>query len=196
MRDLFKDFPKTKCLVTKQNGHTFEIDVIEGTKGKMLTVDYDKVKPNNIEENDIIKLFYRDGTASEYIVIEPGFYEQFIDMPAHYQIRIEKLSSNNERQNNGMSINNNGGNVILNNNSPHSNISITQKDFKFDEIKRIISESIEIKNKELLLELLEEMKNVKNNPETFAQKYNAFISGIANHVTIISPFLPFLASFL
>ena len=152
MIDMFENFPKTKCTVTKRNGCTFDVEVIEATKGKMVTVDYDKVKPYNIEENDIIKLFYKDGTSCEYVVIEPGFYEKFVDMPAHYQIKIEKLNSPlRQQQISGTSIHNNGGNVILNNNSPHSSIVITQNDSKFDEIKEIIVQNTEIKNKEFLI---------------------------------------------
>ena len=133
---VFSVFPKSKFVVKKEDGTSFEMMALEATKGKMITVDHNAIKPNIIEENDIIEAIYTNGTKNIYRVIEPGFYEQTGPIPAHYQIKIEKY---NKLTNTIPRINNSGnGNVICNFNSPNSNIAITQDLSKFDEIKREI----------------------------------------------------------
>ncbi|HIS89389.1 TPA: hypothetical protein IAA87_08205 [Candidatus Avigastranaerophilus faecigallinarum] len=191
---VFSVFPKSKFVVKKEDGTSFEMMALEATKGKMITVDHNAIKPNIIEENDIIEAIYTNGTKNIYRVIEPGFYEQTGPIPAHYQIKIEKY---NKLTNTIPRINNSGnGNVICNFNSPNSNIAITQDLSKFDEIKREIEAQKDIQNKELLIKLIEELKNSTSDKNKFLNKYNEFVSALASHITIITPFIPYLSQFL
>lgn len=44
-----------------------------------------------IETNDLIQRFMSSGGEETYKVIDPGFHEKFHSIPAHYQIKAQKL---------------------------------------------------------------------------------------------------------
>ena len=67
---------------------------------------------------------------------------------------------------------------------------------KFEEFKELISRNINdgIKRKELL-DLVEQMKDKKRSKD-YVKIYTNFISVLADHITIFSPFIPFLTQFI
>jgi hypothetical protein len=67
----------------------------------------------------------------------------------------------------------------------------------FDKIKDVLQENIsDVRFQREILELLNEMKNERNNTEEFKTKYNEFITRLGTYITIITPFLPQLVSFI
>ncbi len=188
-------FGKTKFKVIKVDGLNFEMDAVEGEKGKEVHVDHDDIKPNVIEDGDILEAIYGNGTKKKYIVIDPGFYDEDCGFPAHYQIQI-KPYNNASTTHIPHSINNTNGTLIINQNSPSANISVLQDLSIFSELSEKIKTENSIDNKKELLALVEQMKNNANNKTTFAQHYGQFISFAANHMTILAPFLPLLAKHL
>jgi|GEM_PF-6228106 len=163
-----------------------------------IKVDQNKIAPNVIEDGDTIEAFYSNGTTVTYRVVEANYYEDFHSLPAHYQLKTAKANKRTGKSGSLplRAIHNTGsGNVVITNNSSHTNVQITQDLSKFEEIKNAIEDSEEIANKEVVLQLLEELKHSANNKETFISKYNNFVTALAGHVTVLTPFLPYLASF-
>ncbi|MDR3346333.1 MAG: hypothetical protein LBS73_04065 [Campylobacteraceae bacterium] len=195
VNDIFGHFPKTKCIVKKANGNTFEMQAVEATKGKLMVVSHDAIKPNIIEDNDIIEAIYTNGATNIYKVFDAGYHETLMHIPAHYQIKIEKIN-NPESLSHGTISNISNSNIIISNNSSHLTAQIKQDLSKFNEIKKAIECNGTISNKEVLLQIIEELKQSVNNKETFQIKYNDLVAALANHITILTPFLPYLASFL
>lgn len=89
----------------------------------------------------------------------------------------------------------NGGNIImanksvvLNNTNNHNN--------NFDNIEKVIKENEEtINNSKEVVKKVKEMKETVGSP-AYLNKYKEFISLMANHITIIEPFIPYLSSLL
>jgi len=194
---MFDTFPKTKFVVLKPNGQSFEMKAIESRKGKGVMVEHSAIAPNVIETDDILEAHYSNGTQVKYIVIEPGFHEEWNVFAKHYQIKIRPYNEVKDVHHDlPFSIRNTNGSVIINTNSPHSQIDVQQNVSVFDKIENVIRDNSEFSNKTELVALVEQMKNSMHDKKTFAQSYGKFISAAANHMTILSPFLPALSAFL
>lgn len=93
--------------------------------------------------------------------------------------------------------NHGSGNIIINSSSPNATIVVNNDLLSvFDEIKNVINQNKEIEDKERILTLLEELKDTTNEKTSFAQKYAEFVSLMADHITILTPFIPSLTTFL
>lgn len=93
--------------------------------------------------------------------------------------------------------NHGSGNIIINSSSPNATIAINYDPLSiFDEIKDLINQNKDIEDKKKILTLLAELKAATNNKTSFAQKYAEFVSLMANHITILTPFIPSLTAFL
>lgn len=192
---MFKSFPKTRFKVIKTDNSYFEMQAIEGTKGKMVSVEHSAIAPNIIEKGDILEAYYSNGTTEKYMVIDPGFYERFGPIAEHYQIKIQSYNKSNQNYS-PFSIRNSNGNIVINQNSPNSNINVNQELSVFENLRKEINKNESIENKEILLNLIKQMQNNVNDKKSFAQHYGEFISSAANHMTIIAPFIPILSGFL
>lgn len=77
------------------------------------------------------------------------------------------------------------------------NINQTQSNNVFENLRNEIEKKVnKADDKALLLKLITEMENSKNDKNTFKEKYCNFIARLGNYVTIISPFLPQLTALL
>ena len=92
----------------------------------------------------------------------------------------------------------NGANSRINNNSTDQSINIVDMSPSdlFDEIRKVLKENIsdegELKS---LREVVNEMENSQNTSK-FNQVYTKFITSAANHMTLISPFIPALSQMI
>jgi len=66
----------------------------------------------------------------------------------------------------------------------------------FDELRKAIGEVTAGEEKQRLEHAISGMEAVKDEPKGFAQAYAKFIGLVADHITVINPFLPALGSFL
>ncbi len=187
--------PKNLCKVKKTNGFEFEMRA-SGGNGKRLFVNEADIKPNVIERDDLIEVFYANGTKELYIVTNPGYKSDFGPIKAHYQIEV-KLYNQSDKLKEIQAINNNGnGNIILNVASPNSNITINQDLSVFDSMKDSINKTSDLENKDEIINKINELKNSIDNKNNFKQKLDEFLIMTANISTTIQPFIPALTSFL
>lgn len=73
----------------KRNGQRVE-DIKAGVHGEkiyMMRSDF------LIESGDLIYRCMSNGGNEAYVVIEPGYHEKFSSIPAHYQMKVQRLSN-------------------------------------------------------------------------------------------------------
>lgn len=110
----FDDFMTDNIIVRKQNG-----DVLEGLKA---SVQRDKIFLERsdvlIEPRDLIERHTSNGAIETFEVIDPGFYEAFHEIKAHYQMSVRKLGLPEAKQRvESITYNITGHNARINNHS-------------------------------------------------------------------------------
>lgn len=99
---------------------------------------------------------------------------------------------------NSITNNLNGNNSKINLNSPDNSINNTNINLEnvFDELKATIEKSItDASKRNELIGQIDQMKETKNT-STFKESFKNFISMTADCITIVTPFLPYIAQYL
>ncbi len=110
--------------------------------------------------------------------------------------RIENGESPMEKDGIVYNIANVSGRVNIHSQDNSTNQEITISADIFTQIKEaIVGSDIQVKERELLLNTLTDLKDSVGSP-SFIEKYQSFIESAANHMTLIAPFLPALSKFL
>lgn len=151
-----------------------------------------------IEENDKIYRKLPNSLVETYLVLDRGFHSKFHGIPGHYQIKVRKEGSIKEEKYSSMIniYNANGLNSRININSTDNSITyINDTELLFNELKKNLENITENEIKQKALQILGDLKNTKNTSE-FLSEYQSFISLLANHMTIIAPFIPALTELI
>lgn len=78
-----------------------------------------------IEPNDLIQRIMSNGGVETFRVIDPGFHEKFHSIPAHYQMKVQKLGiPEAEKAIQPITFNISGPNARINNNSTDNSTNI------------------------------------------------------------------------
>jgi hypothetical protein len=151
-----------------------------------------------LEENDKIFRKLPSGLVETYIVIDRGYFSGIGGIKGHYQAKVRKEGSINEEKYKSI-IN------VYHASGPNSRINISSTDnsqnhysdpdFLFNELKLVLDGIIDGEIKEKSLQLLEELNRSKRTT-SYLQNYQDFISLMANHITVIAPFIPALTQLI
>lgn len=180
--------------LVKQDGTV--IEKIKANVQPNIIFIYDEKLP--LEENDKIYRPLPNGLVENYVVIDRGFYSAFHGIQAHYQAKVRKEGSiKNEQYQKITNIYNlSGPQSRVNIGSTDNSINLLQQNTElFDDIKKALESISDEKIKLEAIRIANEMKDNVGKP-TFKEKYQSFISTLANYVTIIGPFLPSLTALL
>jgi hypothetical protein len=191
---IFKDFPSENVTLIKNNGERYENVEAIVQSDMILTEDTSLL----IEEDDTIIRKLPNGLVDKYKVLDKGFQNAFSSMPAHYQIKVQKLTGNGKSSKDRKTVYNLGDNSRININSDDSSINIinTESTNLFAEIKSTVKNEVEdIAEREKLLDKIEELEKAQNS-SSFSQKYAEFMAIAANHATILAPFFHALGQLL
>lgn len=112
------------------------------------------------------------------------------------EVEYKRISEKNEKIT--IIYNLNGTNSRVNNNSNDQSINVVNMSPSdlFDEIRKVLKENISDEAElNYLREIINEMENSQNT-NTFNQLYTKFITSAANHMTLISPFIPALSQMI
>ena len=151
-----------------------------------------------LEDGDRIARILPNGLIENYIVLENGFYHGGNGLPGGYQAKVRKETSSNQTNSspaltNIYNIEATNSNINLNPNNSHINNTIYGNSV-FSKIREEINSKIDDEDlKTKVMHLLSEMEQ-STGSSSFTAKYSAFISALANHVAIIAPFIPALAT--
>lgn len=192
MRRLLSNFPTEKVRIIKQ-----DLSVIEWVEAlvesKKIFVDDGTV---NIEEGDIIERVLPSGAKEQYLVVDRGFYKGMRGIPDHYQITVEKQSTYT-KVSRGQVINQynitNADRVNIHSTDNSTTYQITANDLSILETVRTLAKGLN--NEQEIISAVDEMQD-NVGKRGFAEKYNAFIQSVANHMTIFAPFIPALSALL
>lgn len=117
-----------------------------------------------IESGDLIQRVMSNGGNETYRVIDPGFQEKIMKMPAHYQIKHEKLGlPEAEKTIQSITYNISGSNARVNNNSIDSSTNTVNFNSEFSEqissLRKEITEFVQsAAEKKEALEVVDEIE--------------------------------------
>jgi hypothetical protein len=143
---------------------------------------------------DEIRRKLPNGTGEAFNVIDPTFYDTGPFGP-HFQIKVARK---------GVFPLNSGGNYTVHVSGPNSRVNIGSQDHSinvaadnvFGEITAALKAGISDQNKLAeLLATVEEMKRERGR-SGFMQAYQKFVGLAADHIGLVSPFLPALTNLL
>jgi len=179
---------KEKVKLIKKNGQIIN-DILAIVQPKKIFIK-DKTAP--IEEGDFFEITLPSGIVQKKKVIDPGYFGDHPKFPA-YQCEVENIKMENSKAKQSI-YNISGPNSRININSiDHSKnqVNLSEKDI-FKELEKAIDR---IENNQKIKENLNELR-AHQKKESFTQKYKEFISACANHMSIISPFIPALTEMI
>lgn len=148
-----------------------------------------------LEENDKIYRKLPNGLVETYIVLDRGFYSGF---GGHYQAKVKKEANIKEDRYNSIInlYNASGPNSRININSTDNSTNyLNNTDSLFNDLKIILKNLPEKEIQERSLQILEELDRLKRTP-SYLIKYQEFVALLANHMTVIAPFIPALTQLI
>lgn len=189
---MMSGFPTEKVSIIKQDMRVIE-DVKALVQRKMVFIEDGFL---NIEEGDIIERVLPSGVKEQFRVLDRGFYKGAHGIPDHYQIQVERVSDYiKSRQ--GQVINeyhiDSAEKVNIHSIDNSQTFNISANDISLMETLKKLANGLENEQ-----EIVKSIENMKANigKKSFAEKYNAFIQNVANHMTIFAPFIPALSVLL
>lgn len=189
----FRRLMKDKVTLIKQAGQEYPDVSASVQKNQIFIMDSNLP----IEEGDRFTRTLSNGLQESYLILDRGFRERVGGIRAHYQCEVQKESSMPYKQQQSTSITYNlhGANPRVNVNSTDSSVNILNGNV-FDELKAAIkSSNVPEQEQEKLVEAVECLEAAKETP-SFMSKYKDFIEVAANHISVVSPFLPAITKFL
>lgn len=154
-----------------------------------------------IEIGDSIERQLPDGRTEVMQVTDVHQSGGGLSIPAFYEIEYERQSARPKRARRS------GVNVTVSDSvQPHININSTDQSVNviqsqphqvFDEIRALLQEHLRDDDKlDSILTSVDEMERCRNAPQKFTQAYKKFMSLAADHMALLTPILPSLASLL
>lgn len=149
-----------------------------------------------IEEGDTIERVLPSGLIEEYLVLD----RRYMSMgPYRFQTKVRKKSSLvPQKQGHPTTIYQIGDNAKVNINSEdNSTNTINKNDLsQFKEIeKALINQIPDDGERKKCIKTLNELQESVGKT-TYIEKYQQFIATVANHMTIIGPFIPYLTQLI
>ena len=131
------------------------------------------------------------GAAEEFTVIDYHLRQRTERMPAYYDVKFSRPWHSADTTMN-VTYNLNGVNTRVNIQSTDNSINIqTSAESVFDDLKEFIKHHIPENAK--VLSAVDDLETAKGKGN-FREKYIAFVSIAADHLGLLSPFLPVLSS--
>lgn len=147
-----------------------------------------------IEEGDFVERILPSKIVEKYLITKVDcFADGDLD---HYELGFEKQVALKKKDSSSIvyNIGHVSGKVNICSTDNSINCNICDSDKKvFDDLRSVIQESV-FENTTVLLEL-DRLEN-SYGTNTFATQYHSFIQAVANHITIIAPFLPALSAMM
>ncbi len=191
---MFKAMLNDIVSLHKSDGRIFE-NIRANVQPKKIFV-HDASIP--IEEGDVILRALPNGLTERYLVIDRGFHQAFHGIEAHYQITVQKESAIKHGAPTSTVYNIGGINSRVNINSLDNSInsiSINKSEI-FTEMCHVAEQShLESAEKEKLLHCISGMSKASGSSD-FPHRYKEFVATAADHLSLLTPFIPVLTQML
>lgn len=149
-----------------------------------------------LEDGDKIARKLPNGLIETYLVLDNGFYHGGNGLPGGYQAKVKKESAinllTNQVSNAVYNINAHSSNVNINPNNSRITNSVEAEHVETVFTKIRMELDAKIDDLELKSKIMSQLSELEKSTKTkeFPTKYNAFVASLANHVAVITPFLP------
>lgn len=190
----FSSMANDKITIVKPSGE-FLKNIKANVQPKTIFIFNEKIP---LEEDDKIYRTLPNGLVETYIVLDRGFYPAFHGIQGHYQAKVRKEGSIKEAEYKSITnvYNVSGNNSRVNINSTDNSLNyVNDSSMLFEDLKKALLTIEDDKAKIESIELLKEMEDTKNTP-SFLSKYQSFIGILADHMTLIAPFIPALTQLI
>lgn len=155
-----------------------------------------------IDDGDTLVRVLPDGREERYTVLSSNYQQGFGPIEAHYQPDVRKESALPRQQPRPGSITTTHNYYL---HGPNSRVNVDSEDYStnvvessrlFADLSQTLAQKVdEPELRDKLLRLASEMEQGQRKP-TFAQKYAEFMALAANHMAVLTPFLPGLAQLI
>lgn len=186
-----------KVSLLKQDGT--RVDNIRAQVGaKKIMIDDVKLA---IEEGDLIERELPNGLTERFLVLDRGFKQGLggpSRIPPHYQVEVRKESKISPANPRSVVYNLYGANPRVNNNSIDASMNVVNAtpDDLFVKLREAITVGVDNDTKKS--ELLEHVAELEKTQGTarYVDKYKEFMSVLADHIGVVTPFLPALSQMI
>lgn len=145
-----------------------------------------------IASGDELRRTLPNGTDETYEVIDPVFQQAWEGIPAHFQVEVRKKGTFAHGTGGNYSITVTGQNSRVNVGSHDQSVNIAVDNGTFDRLRQALTDQVaDEAERAKLLAAVADMERARGK-EDLAPAYQRFIASAANHMSVISPFLPAL----
>jgi hypothetical protein len=172
-------------------------DLITTTKAAILPqkiVVFDTSIAINV--GDEVRRRLPSGQDEAFEVTDPTFFQKFHDTNAHYQLKYRRKGTFPHGAGGNYTFHVSGNNTRVNIASRDQSTNVVVKGDVFGNLETALRGGVQDAGKlNELLEAIEQMRREQRKPG-FALAYQKFVSICADHIGIVAPFLPALATFI
>lgn len=148
-----------------------------------------------IEDGDQLEHKLANGLCERYMVLDHGFKPAFSSMPAHYQVAVKKVGSQDQRPPTLIQhITLNGENGRVNNHTVDQSVNTVIKDSNhlYDQMKAL-TKDLETSLSNQVQSKIEELRGAKEKG-TFLKKYKEIFELTSQHIGFITKLMPLIES--
>lgn len=191
---MFLPGPTETVTLRKQTGETRQFEaMVQATK--IYTEDGDLP----VEEGDAVERTLPNGMIETFAVVERGFTKGRHLIPDHYQMKVRKggpvRSQPQQPTTHIYNLTGAQARVNIQSEDRSINISSVTNEQLFAGLAREISEHVADKGQRtVMLEKLDALERADT--KSIGEKYREFIATAADHMTLLTPFLPALTALL
>ena len=195
--DPFEKLRRDEVTLVKKTGENIKEIKAKVEKSRITFAASERV----VDDGDTLIRHLPDGRTEEYLILDSGYVAEFHGIPAKYECRVEKktaLKSSSQRADIVYNVNFSGANSRFNLHSYDlsSNLVDVEPEQLFKELRSVIARDIEDDGKrDEVLKQVDTLKKTYGTPQ-FLETYQSFVSSVADHMTIIGPFIPALSQLL
>lgn len=185
----------SKVRVVKADGQRFD-DISAGVHSDIIFFN-DPSLP--LEVGDVVERDLPNGLSEQFEIIDPDFHPDNAHCPAHFQAKAQRRPQIPKRRSEVVNVTYNlhGANSRVNIHSEDNSLNISaSKETVFDDMRQFIRERVDASEQTRVLALVDQMDEASAFPARFRETYLQFVSVAADHLGLLSPFLPLLSEYL
>ena len=192
---LSSHLPTQRVTLIKKDGRRIEVSAIVASN--VFHIE-DMTLP--IEDGDTFERRLPSGIVETFIIVDVGYQQGFGSvLPPHYQCKVQNTTAAAMRPSQPHVVYNLIGpntRVNIQSSDQSTNVVSVESSELFDNLKQAIQQSS--LDQALCIKIMERVDAMQASAgtPTFAQTYKEFISIVADHISLVSPFIPALSQLL
>jgi hypothetical protein len=149
-----------------------------------------------IQPGDEMRRSLPNGTDEAFEVVDPQFFEETLGIEPHFQVKVRRKGMFPHQMGGNFNINVSGPNSRVNVGSTDNSTNLVGSTAVFGELQNAISNRVSDETeRSKLLSAVRDMEQ-SHGGSGFLAAYQRFMASAADHMGVVGPFLPALASLL